>query len=186
MLARVNIPGTALPRRLEYPYRLSGGMWQRVMIAMALACHPALLIADEPTTAFDSMIQAHILDLILGLQDELAMGLLFITHNLVVVSKIADRVMVMYAGRIVEQGSVAMRSCRRCILIPIAVAGAAFLGSRAAGVIRRIGWRRSRPGAEPGRTAARLRLCAACPGRSSDSALRHTPRRRSSWPCWLA
>jgi peptide/nickel transport system ATP-binding protein len=106
MLARVNIPDPAL-RAGEYPHRLSGGMRQRVMIAMALACHPALLIADEPTTALDVTIQAQILDLMRGLQDELAMGLLFITHNLGVVAQIADRVAVMYAGRIVEQGSVA-------------------------------------------------------------------------------
>jgi oligopeptide/dipeptide ABC transporter ATP-binding protein len=106
MLARVKIPDPEL-RASEYPHRLSGGMRQRVMIAMALACHPSLLIADEPTTALDVTIQAQILDLMRGLQAELAMSLLFITHNLGVVAEIADRVAVMYAGRIVEQGSVA-------------------------------------------------------------------------------
>jgi peptide/nickel transport system ATP-binding protein len=105
MLAQVQIPDPAL-RADEYPHRLSGGMRQRVMIAMALACHPSLLIADEPTTALDVTIQAQILDLMRGLQAELAMSLLFITHNLGVVAEIADRVAVMYAGRIVEQGSV--------------------------------------------------------------------------------
>jgi oligopeptide/dipeptide ABC transporter ATP-binding protein len=105
MLARVRIPDPTL-RAKEYPHRLSGGMRQRVMIAMALACHPSLLIADEPTTALDVTIQAQILDLMRGLQAELAMSVLFITHNLGVVAEIADRVAVMYAGRIVEQGTV--------------------------------------------------------------------------------
>jgi oligopeptide/dipeptide ABC transporter ATP-binding protein len=106
MLARVNIPDPAA-RAVDYPHRLSGGMRQRVMIAMALACRPSLLIADEPTTALDVTIQAQILDLMRGLQDELAMSVLFVTHNLGVVAEIADRVAVMYAGRIVEQGTVA-------------------------------------------------------------------------------
>jgi oligopeptide/dipeptide ABC transporter ATP-binding protein len=105
MLARVNI---AEPQRRasEYPHRMSGGMRQRVMIAMALACHPALLIADEPTTALDVTIQAQILQLIRALQAEMGMAVLFITHNLGVVAQIADRVAVMYAGRIVEEGDV--------------------------------------------------------------------------------
>ncbi len=105
MLARVNIPDPAR-RAAEYPHRLSGGMRQRVMIAMALACHPTLLIADEPTTALDVTIQAQILELMRALQAEMRMSMLFITHNLGVVAQIADRVAVMYAGRIVEQGRV--------------------------------------------------------------------------------
>jgi oligopeptide/dipeptide ABC transporter ATP-binding protein len=106
MLERVNIPDPER-RAGEYPHRLSGGMRQRVMIAMALACHPTLLIADEPTTALDVTIQAQILELIRTLQVEMGMSVLFITHNLGVVAQIADRVAVMYAGRIVEQGDVA-------------------------------------------------------------------------------
>ncbi len=106
MLARVNIPDPQ-QRIGEYPHRLSGGMRQRVMIAMALSCNPTLLIADEPTTALDVTIQAQILDLMRELQAELHMSILFITHNLGVVAQIADRVAVMYGGRVVEQGAVA-------------------------------------------------------------------------------
>ncbi len=105
MLARVNIPDPK-SRIGEYPHRLSGGMRQRVMIAMALSCNPTLLIADEPTTALDVTIQAQILDLMRELQAESEMSILFITHNLGVVAEIADRVAVMYGGRVVEQGAV--------------------------------------------------------------------------------
>jgi len=105
MLGRVGIPK---PDRLidEYPFRLSGGMRQRVMIAMALSCNPKLLIADEPTTALDVTTQANILDLMRDLQQQYHMALLFITHDLGVVAEIADEVAVMYLGRIVEKGSV--------------------------------------------------------------------------------
>ena len=92
--------------RSEYPHQLSGGMRQRAMIAMALACRPALLIADEPTTALDVTIQAQILALMLDLQKELGMGLILITHDLGVVAQTAQRVIVMYAGRKVEEADV--------------------------------------------------------------------------------
>jgi len=90
----------------EYPFALSGGMRQRVMIAMALACNPRLLIADEPTTALDVTIQAQVLELMSNLQDELDTAILFITHDLAVVAEIADRVDVMYSGRVVEEADV--------------------------------------------------------------------------------
>ncbi len=92
-------------RAVAYPHQLSGGMRQRAMIAMALACRPALLIADEPTTALDVTIQAQIIDLMLGLQDETGMAIQFISHNLAVVSEIAHEIIVMYAGRVVERAS---------------------------------------------------------------------------------
>ena len=105
LLNRVGLPDPE--RRLSaYPHELSGGMQQRVMIAMALACRPRLLVADEPTTALDVTIQAQILDLLVSLQEELGMAMLLITHNLGLVAGVARRVNVMYAGRIVERGTV--------------------------------------------------------------------------------
>jgi peptide/nickel transport system ATP-binding protein/oligopeptide transport system ATP-binding protein len=105
MLAKVGI--AAPERRLDdFPHQLSGGMRQRVMIAMALVSRPKLLIADEPTTALDVTIQAQILDLLLGLREEFGMAVLMITHNMGVVAEVADRVIVMYAGRIAEHAPV--------------------------------------------------------------------------------
>ncbi|MCC7271509.1 MAG: ABC transporter ATP-binding protein [Alphaproteobacteria bacterium] len=105
LLERVGIADA--PRRMrQYPHELSGGMRQRVMIAAALACRPSLLIADEPTTALDVTIQAQILALLRELQRELEMAVILITHDLGVVAQMVDRVLVMYAGRIVEEGPV--------------------------------------------------------------------------------
>jgi peptide/nickel transport system ATP-binding protein len=105
MLQLVRIPSAA-DRFDDYPHRLSGGMRQRVMIAMALSCEPTLLIADEPTTALDVTIQAQILDLLQDLQRRLGMAILIITHDLGVIAEVADEVLVMYAGKIVEQAPV--------------------------------------------------------------------------------
>ena len=162
MLARVNIPDPD-HRANEYPHRLSGGMRQRVMIAMALACHPALLIADEPTTALDVTIQAQILQLIRKLQAEMGMSVLFITHNLGVVAQVADRVAVMYAGRIVEQGDVAavfaspLHPYTRALLrsVPhVEVAGAILRG----GYCQSPGRYRAPPPCHPGAATRRAAL----------------------------
>lgn len=105
LLDQVGIPH---PERMynQYPHELSGGMRQRVMISIAIACSPSLIIADEPTTALDVTIQAQILDLLKSIQEKTKMGILFITHDLSVVAEVADRIIVMYAGQIVETGTV--------------------------------------------------------------------------------
>jgi peptide/nickel transport system ATP-binding protein len=161
-LQRVKIP--AAYRRLDdYPHQLSGGMRQRVMIAMAMVCRPKLLIADEPTTALDVTIQAQILSLMVGLKEETGMSLLLITHNLGVVAQTASRVVVMYAGQVAEEARVAdlfdrpfhpytqglLRSMPR-------------LGSREAGCRRRL---REIPGMVPAITAtiAGCKFAERCP-----------------------
>jgi peptide/nickel transport system ATP-binding protein len=104
MLEMVKIPAPE-KRMMDYPHHLSGGMRQRVVIAMALACRPSLLIADEPTTALDVTVQAQILDLMARLQSEMGMATVLITHDLGVIAETCDQVVVMYAGRVVEQAS---------------------------------------------------------------------------------
>ena len=138
LLERVGITG-ARGRLSQYPHQLSGGLRQRVMIAMALMCGPDLIIADEPTTALDVTIQAQILLLLAELQREFDMGLMLITHDLGVVARIADRVAVMYAGQIVEEGTAAQifndplhpytRGLMTCIPVPGKTPRGAHLGS---------------------------------------------------------
>lgn len=105
MLRRVNIPAPEA-RLKEYPHQMSGGMLQRIMIAMALSCNPRVLIADEPTTALDVTIQAQILDIMGDLQREFGTAIVLITHDMAVVAEMADRVIIMYAGRTMEEGRV--------------------------------------------------------------------------------
>jgi oligopeptide transport system ATP-binding protein len=105
LLSLVGIPN-AMERLDDYPHQFSGGMRQRAMIAMALSCNPLLLIADEPTTALDVTIQAQIIDLVLRLQDQLGMAVIWITHDLGVVARLTERVNVMYAGYIIEEANV--------------------------------------------------------------------------------
>ena len=169
MLRLVRIPEPAR-RALEYPHQLSGGMRQRAMIAMALACRPALLIADEPTTALDVTIQAQILALVLELQRELGMGLILITHDLGVVAQTAQRVIVMYAGKKVEEAGV-----EELFANPrhpytrgsdgLDSGGARFRRQRPCAADRN-----SRHGAVADQAAGRLRLCAALRARRSHAA----------------
>lgn len=104
LLALVGIPD-AVKRLDSYPHHLSGGMRQRVMIAMAISCEPRVMVADEPTTALDVTVQAQILELLKRLQEQTGLAIIFITHNLGVVAEVADRVMVMYGGRLVEEAT---------------------------------------------------------------------------------
>ena len=172
LLASVQIPE---PRRRagEYPHELSGGMRQRVMIAMAIACRPRLLIADEPTTALDVTIQAQILDLLAELKESTGMAMLFITHDLGVVAEIADHVVVMYAGRKIEEAPVDALYRNPQHPYTAGLFGALpVLGSSASGTAERL---REIPGSVPALTATATRCtfaprcpaatdrCLACP-----------------------
>ena len=138
LLEKVGITGAA-SRLGQYPHQLSGGLRQRVMIAMALMCGPELILADEPTTALDVTIQAQILHLMIELQKEFGMGMILITHDLGIVARVADKVAVMYAGQIVESGTVNevfdnpmhpyTQGLLRCIPVPGKTQRGAHLGS---------------------------------------------------------
>ena len=156
MLERVRIPSAK--RRLDdYPHEMSGGMRQRAMIALALACRPKVLLADEPTTALDATVQIQILLLLRELQRELGMAVIFVTHDIGVAVEISDRVAVMYAGRIVESGSL-----REVVKTPAHPYTRGLLSSTMHGAQRG-----QRAGSDPGLAAAarhradRLRLPAA-------------------------
>jgi peptide/nickel transport system ATP-binding protein len=171
MLELVEIPAAA-QRIHEYPHQLSGGMRQRVMIALAMACDPTLLIADEPTTALDVTIQAQILELMRRLQAETGMSILFITHNLGVVAHHADDVVVLYAGRVVESAPVRPLFAQpehpytQGLLACLPGQGARCRAAQAQAAVRD-----PRPGVEPARAAAGLRLRAALrPGAARCSA----------------
>ena len=178
LLAEVGIPDPAR-RAHAYPHQLSGGMSQRVMIAMALACRPKLLIADEPTTALDVTIQAQILDLLLALRRENGMGLVLITHDMGVVAETAGRVIVQYAGQQVEANDTReplRRSASSLYCSPARRSAGAGDGAAAAGHSRRC--------ARSVRPAARVPVLAALPVRLRRLPPRRRPatRRRTSAP----
>ncbi len=184
LLDRVRIPA-ARSRLHDYPHRFSGGMRQRVVIAMALACRPKLLIADEPTTALDVTVQAQILDLLKALQDEEGMAVLFITHDMGVVAEIADRTVVMRHGRAVEAGDTAAifrgaeHPYTRALLSSVPKLGSMAGEPRPAALPHRVDHdRRRRRAARPARrgSAAGAGRAAAAAGERPHDALRH-PRR---------
>jgi len=157
VLDMLDLVGIPEPRRraASFPHQLSGGMRQRAMIAMALCCRPKLLIADEPTTALDVTIQAQILDLMRALQRSIGMSILFITHDLGVVAEMADRVVVMYAGRAVEEGGV-----RDIFARPMMPYTQGLIGSIPR--LDRLGRARQRLKAIPGNVPNPLRLPPGC------------------------
>ena len=183
LLSLVGIPDAE--RRLkDYPHQMSGGMRQRVMIAMAVSCNPKLIIADEPTTALDMTIQAQILELMQGLSTELGTAMILITHNLGVVARYAKRVIVMYAGSIIEEGTAAPNLLRPPT--PIHIGPATF--GPAAGRSRRGQARTNRgPATQPDRSRRQLQLCSEvsiCDGSMShgDSDVRSRARSYAAAP----
>ena len=185
LLEKVGISAAA-SRLRQYPHQLSGGLRQRIMIAMALMCDPELIIADEPTTALDVTIQAQILHLLRGLQQEFNMGMLLITHDLGIVARVADRVAVMYAGEFVETGSVDevfrqpmhpyTQGLLACIPVPGKTARGAPLGSIPGLVPTLIG---------PQRGCAFRGRCAHATAPCADDIALHTAAPGRSWRCLL-
>ncbi len=180
LLAKVRIADPA-KRMEDYPHHLSGGMRQRVMIAMALALEPRLLIADEPTTALDVTIQAQIIDLLRTVQQEFGMGLLLITHDLGVVAQMADRVLVMYAGRVIEEASALALYERALHPYTRGLFGATPSGSHAEHRLREI----------PGMVPPLLALPQGCPfaprcGYAEEICRRVMPERTDFGDRWVA
>ncbi len=181
LLELVKVP-SATRRLAAYPHELSGGLRQRAMIAMALSCRPSLLLADEPTTALDATVQIQVLVLLRQLQEELGMGVIFVTHDLGVAAEIADTIAVMYAGRMVETGSVqAVLQSIRCTRIRQACCPPPLLVTSVVPVSRL--------------SRVRRPTCAACPqGAASRHAVRmpsrpvprrfprHSISQRAAWP----
>lgn len=184
----LRIVGIAAPeqRASSYPHELSGGMRQRVMIATALACEPRLLIADEPTTALDVTIQAQIISLMAELQERLGMAILLITHDIGVIAQVADEVAVMYAGRIVEQGSAAtVLDGPEHPYTEALLASVPILGTRAdTGALRVIPGTVPSPLAWPGGCRFRAR-CEYAFGRCAEEEPALLPAGGQAAACWL-
>ena len=163
MLGRVGIPDPEI-RIKGYPHQFSGGMRQRIMVAIALMSHPALLVADEPTSALDVTLEAQIVDLIRGLRDELGTAVLYITHDLGVVAQLCDRVIVMYAGNIIEAGDVYSTFAH-----PQHPYTQALLRSHPVALLAEVPpGDHPRPRAQPARSAARLQVRSPLPSRRGD------------------
>ena len=163
----------------SYPHELSGGMAQRVMIAMALACVPELLIADEPTTALDVTIQAQILDLMRDLRSKMDTAIILITHDLGIVAEMCERVAVMYAGRIVEESDVETIFAEPKHPYTVGLIGSVPV----LGAGQRPARCHSGLGAQPGQLAAGLPVCSALPGtRRTQSGHLHEAKSRNSSP----